>query len=242
MDPNVKLEAKEAEEASMKEDLKIEHGYTQLIGSLMYLTLAMHPDISYTVNKLVQFTLNLKPVHWTTVKRIFRYLKQTKNAALTYGGKEAEFNNTKLNFFCDADWGNGSDQKSISSYVTIIAGGAVTWNSKKQATVALSTAEAKYIAATHITKQVLWHRSLYTELNFPLHTISIIFTDNQAAISISHHLEFHMHTKHINIAYHFLHDLISTGIINTMYVNTQDNLANIFTKGLTQFIHQDLTY
>ena len=86
-----------------------------------------------------------------------RYLKQTKNAMFTYGGKEAEVNNTKLNFFCDADWGNGSDQKSISGYVTIIAGGAITWSSKKQATIALSTAEAEYITTMHITKQVLWH-------------------------------------------------------------------------------------
>ena len=93
-----------------------------------------------------------------------RYLKQTKNAMFTYRGKEAEINNTKLNFFCDANWGNGSNQKSISGYVTIIAGGVIAWSSKKQATIALSTAEAKYITTMHITKQVLWHRSLYTEL------------------------------------------------------------------------------
>ena len=86
-----------------------------------------------------------------------RYLKQTKNAMFTYGGKEAEVKNTKLNFFCDADWGNGSDQKSISGYVTIIAGGAVTWGSNKQVTIALSTAEVEYITTMHTTKQVLWH-------------------------------------------------------------------------------------
>ena len=80
-----------------------------------------------------------------------------KNAALIYGGEDAEINNADLNFFCDADWGNGSDRKSISGYVTTIAGGAVAWSSKKQQTIALSTAEAEYIAATHITKQVLWH-------------------------------------------------------------------------------------
>ena len=90
------------------------------------------------------------------MKRIFRYLKLTKNGNLTYRGNDAEINNTDLNFFCDADWGNGSDWKSISGYITIIAGGAVAWSSKKQQTVALSTAEAEYIAATHITKQVLW--------------------------------------------------------------------------------------
>ena len=242
MDPNVKLETKEAKEASEKENPKIEHGYAQLIGSLMYLALATRPDISYVVNRLAQFTLSPKTVHWTAVKRIFRYLKQTKNTALIYGGEDAEINNTDLNFFCDADWGNGSDRKSISGYVTTIAGGAIAWSSKKQQTVALSTAEAEYIAATHITKQVLWHRSLYTELKFSLPTTSTIFTDNQAAIAISHHPEFHACMKHINIAYHFLCDLILAGIINTVYVNTHDNLADIFTKGLTWITHQDLTH
>ena len=165
-----------------------------------------------------------------------------KNDKLTYRGSDDEIKNTELNFFCDADWANNSDQKSINGYVTIIAGGAVAWSSKKQKTVALSTAEAKYIAATHVAKQVLWHRSLYMELNFLLPTTSTIFTDNQAAIAISHHPKFHGCTKHINVNYHFLRDLISAGTINTVYVNTHDSLANLFMKGLVWTTHQDLTY
>ena len=83
-------------------------------------------------------------MHWTAVKRIFQYLKYMKNASLTYGGEEAEIKNTEINFFSDADRGNGSDQKSISGYITIIAGGAIAWSSKKQQTMALSTTKAKY--------------------------------------------------------------------------------------------------
>jgi Reverse transcriptase (RNA-dependent DNA polymerase) len=206
MDPNVKLDmdVKNEEQSETDAHPNIGHGYVQLIGSLMYLALATRPDISFAVNRLAQFMSNPKAIHWTAMKRIFRYLKLTKNGNLTYGGNDAEINNTDLNFFCDADWGNGSDRKSISGYITIIAGGAVAWSSKKQQTVALSTAEAEYIAATHVTKQVLWHCSLYTELNFSLPTTSTIFTDNQAAITISHHPEFHARTKHIDINYHFL--------------------------------------
>ena len=175
MNPNVKLDmdVKNDEKGlATEENPKKNHGYTQLISSLMYLALASHPNISYAVNRLAQFTSNPKAIHWTAVKRIFRYLKQTKNANLTYGGNDAEIKNMELNFFCDADWGNGPDWKSISGYVVIIVGGAVIWSSKKQQTVALSTAEAKYITATHITKQVLWHCSLYSELNFLLPTTS----------------------------------------------------------------------
>ena len=118
--------------------------------------------------------------------------------------------------------------------MTIIAGGAITSSSKKQQTVALSTAEAEYIAATHVTKQVLWHQFLYLELKFSLPTMSTIFTDN--------HPEFHARTKHIDINYHFFCDLISARTVNTIYVNTHDNLANLFTKGLSRIVHQDLTY
>ena len=151
MDLNVKLDItmeSNEEQSVAKEDLKITHGYAQLISSLMYLTLASCPDISYAVNRLAQFTSNPKGVHWTTAKRIFRYLKYTKNANLTHGGNDAKIKNTELNFLCDADWGDGPDWKSISGYVTIIARGAIAWSLKKQQTVALSTAEAKYIAAT----------------------------------------------------------------------------------------------
>lgn len=248
MDPNVKLDIyangdRNSDEIKSEEnDPKITHGYAQLIGSLMYLAIGTRPDIAYAVNRLAQFTSNPKTVHWTAVKRIFRYLKKTKNHALTFGGDDDNIRNSDLNFFCDADWANDtSDRKSISGYVTIVAGGAVSWSSKKQQTVALSTAEAEYVAATHIAKQVLWHRTLFDELDFSHPSTSTIFTDNQAAISISHHPEFHSRTKHIDIAHHFLRDLITQGEINTVYVNTRDNLADLFTKGLSRDLHEDLT-
>ena len=91
----------------------------------MYFALATCPDISFAVNRLAQSTANPKPMHWTAVKRVFRYLKQMKNANLTYEGEDTKIRNTDLNFFLDADWANNSDRKSISGYVTIIAGGAV---------------------------------------------------------------------------------------------------------------------
>jgi len=122
-----------------------------------------------------------------------------------------------------------------------MAGGAIAWSSKKQSTVALSTAEAEYIAATHAAKQVLCHRSLFKELDLPLPTTSTIFTDNQAAISIAYHLEFHARTKHINISHHFLRDLIEAGTLNTVYIETGKNLADIFTKGLPRKSHTNLT-
>ena len=138
----------------------------------MYLTIATWPDIAYLVNKLAQYTSAPKAKHWTAIKRVFRYPKGTRQYKLTYRGSP-ELLHDDINIYCDADWASDSDRKLISGYVIVIAGGAIAWSSKKQNTVAPSTPEAKYIAATHVTKQVLWHQSLLTELEFPLSTPSI---------------------------------------------------------------------
>ena len=189
------------------------HGYANLIRSLMYLVIATRPNIVYAINNLAQFTSAPKLKHWTAVKRIFRYLKGTKNYKLIYGGSD-ELLNEELNIYCDADWASDLDRKSISGYVITIAGGAVAWSSKKQTTVTPSTSEAEYIAATHIAKQVLLYYSLLMELDFSLTTPSTIFLDNQLVISIAHHPGFHAQTKHIDIAVHFLCDHVKKGILD----------------------------
>ena len=221
--------------------VKNRNSYTNLIRSLMYLAIATQPDIAYSVNKLAQYTLAPKAKHWTAIKRVFRYLKGTRQHKLTYGGSPGLLHDD-INIYCDADRASDSDWKSISGYVIIIAGGAVTWSSKKQNTVAPSTPEAEYTAATHVTKQVLWHHSLLTKLEFPLSSPSIIYSDNQSAIAIAHHPEFHARTKHINIALHFLRDHANKGTIDMFYIKTDYNIADIFTKALTRPVHQNFTY
>jgi hypothetical protein len=207
----------------------------------MYLAISTRPDITFAVNKLAQFTSNPKPEHWTAAKRVFRYLKGTRTHALTYGGDAVELTED-LHVFCDADWASSFDRKSTSGYVLTIAGGAVAWSSKKQATVALSTPEAEYVAVTHVAKQVLWHRTLLTELGIHVPSTLPIFSDNQGACAISHNPEFHARTKHIDIAFHFLRDLVQSGQLDVVYVNTNFNLADLFTKGLPRDKHEELAY
>ena len=246
MDPNVNLDNWEDEEDTSpmegNSSNRLTDGYAALIGSLMYLAISTRPDIAFSVNKLAQFTSNPKTMHWTAVKRIFRYLKGTRDFALTYGGDDPEINNEDLNIYCDADWASSHDRKSTSGFVIILAGGAVAWSSKKQTSVALSTAEAEYVAATHVAKQVLWHRTLLEELGIFVPNTSTIFSDNQAAIAIAHNPEFHARTKHIDIAFHFLRDLVRSNTLNLVYINTTENLADILTKGLPRAAHQDITY
>ena len=111
----------------------------------------------------------------------------------------------------------------------------MAWNSKKQSMVALSTTKAEYVAATHCAKQVIWHRSLLNEVRIPLPSTLTIFSDNQSTVLIAHHLEHHVQMKHINIAHHFLHNLVQDGMLNLVYINTLVNLANLFTKSLCKF-------
>ena len=238
LDPNVKFDSFTKSDVIDKKSIT---GYAQLIGSLMYLAIGTRPDIAFAVNKLAQFSSDPTTEHWTAVKRIFRYLKGTRSHALTYGGRNTDLSED-LNIFCDADWGSSHDRKSTSGYVLTIAGGAVAWSSKKQATVALSTPEAEYIAVTHVARQVLWHRSLLTELGIQVPPTLTIFSDNQGACAISHNPEFHARTKHIDIAYHFLRDLVRSKILDVVYVNTLFNLADIFTKGLPRDRHDILSY
>ena len=158
---------------------------------------------------------------------------------LTYGRDQS----TSIGPLCfvDADWGSNEHRKSISGYIFTIVGGAVTWSAKKQARVALSTAEAEYSTAVHTTKQVLWVRNLYKEPGLPVETLLILHSNNQATISISHHPELHARTKHIDIEMHFLRDHIKDGMIDTIYVPSKSNLANIFTKPLMKPLHCQLT-
>ena len=111
---------------------------------------------------------------------------------LTYGGSDEDLNDDEPNIYCDADWASDADRKSVSGYVIMLVGGAVAWSSKKQSMVALSTAKAEYVAATHCAKQVIWHRSLLKEVRIPIPSTLTIFSDKQATVLIEHHLEHHM--------------------------------------------------
>ena len=236
MDPNIVL--RENEESGG--DTRALQAYATAIGKLLYAAHATRPDILYAVVTLAQFTKNPSPVHWTAVKRVYRYLKGTIDFVLTYGGRDQSWL-PKLNQYVDADGDTNPQRKSISGYVFTIAGGGVALNSKKQSMTALSTAEAEYVAAMHVTKQVLWHRYLFEELGFAQPKKSVLWLDNQAAIAISHNPEFHARTKHIDITLHFLRDHVEGGTLELIHIPSRENLADIFTKGLSQQLHQDLT-
>lgn len=139
--------------------------YATAIGMLMYAAICTRPDIAFAVQTLSQFNQKPTKTHWSAIKRVFRYLSGTRSFKLTYGGDGTD---SELIGFTDADWAsNRIDRRSISGYCYMIGGGAVTWSSKKQPIVALSSAEAEYIAETHSGREALWLRRLLSSFGSP---------------------------------------------------------------------------
>ena len=124
------------------------------------------------------------------------------------------------------------DQHAITGYVFLIDGGAVSWSSKRQEIVSLSTTKSEYVAATHGMKEALWLRSLLSETFGPIAAVTTLFSDNQAAIALTRDHQYHSRTKHIDVCYHFIHWVIEKGSLRLIYCPTDDMVADTLTKAL----------
>eukprot|EP00253_Pinus_taeda_P019837 PITA_19837 len=131
--------------------------YASEVGSLMYAMVCNRPNIAHAVGVLSRFMSKIGKEHWTTMKRVFRYLHGTSDYGLCYQGRLGLDKVLDIRDFVDADWAGGLDQtRCTSGYVFNLFGGAFSWMSKKQSVVALSTTEVEYMAATHASKEVVW--------------------------------------------------------------------------------------
>ncbi|KAL3645031.1 hypothetical protein CASFOL_010211 [Castilleja foliolosa] len=202
--------------------------FRSLIGNLMYLT-ATRPDIMFSVSLISRFMEKPYSNHWEAAKRILRYVKGTIDYGIFYE-KNAYI---KLSGFTDSDLGGSvDDSKSTSGYVFNLGSGAISWSSKKQPIVALSTTEAEYIAASSAGCQIIWLRGILESLNFKQDGPTTLFCDNSSAISISKDPVLHGRTKHIRLRFHFLRELVHEGEINLEYCKSEEQNADIFTKPL----------
>jgi hypothetical protein len=213
---------------------KDEHGksvdtklYRGMIGSLLYLT-ASRPDIMFSVCMCARFQANPKESHLFAVKQILRYLKDTWDFGLFYP-RSTSF---ELISYSDADFaGNKSDRKSTSGTCHLLGHSLVSWFSKKQNSVSLSTTEAEYIAASLACTQVLWMKQTLKDFGLSYSTTTI-YCDNTSAINLSKNPIQHSRTKHIEIRHHFLRDHVLKGNIALNFIPTNAQHADIFTKPL----------
>ena len=203
--------------------------YRSMIGSLLYLC-ASRPDIMLSVCMCARFQSDPKECHLVAVKRILRYLVATPCFGIWY----PKGSNFDLIGYSDSDYaGCKVDRKSTSGTCQFLGRSLVSWNSKKQTSVALSTAEAEYVAAGQCCAQLLWMRQTLRDFGYNLSKVPLL-CDNESAIRMAENPVEHSRTKHIDIRHHFLRDHQQKGDIEVFHVSTENQLADIFTKPLDE--------
>jgi hypothetical protein len=202
--------------------------YKQMVGSLMYLT-ATRPDVMCAVSLLSRYMESPTSLHSQAAKRVFRYLQGTIDFGIHYKKGEA----SRLIGYADSNYaGDLDDRRSTSGSVFMMNSGAVSWSSRKQQVVTLSTTEAEFIAAATSACQAIWLRRILDDLHFQQHDPTIIHCDSSSAIKLSKNPVLHGRSKHIDVRYHFLRDLSNEGTIELVYCRSEDQIADIMTKAL----------
>jgi hypothetical protein len=216
--------------------------FRSAVGALNYLAIATRPDISTAVGEVARQVENPQPHHFVMIKRIFRYLQGTSTHGI-YFGNQGKSDGIVLEGYSDANWGEDKlDRRSITGMLFSLGCGPISWKSKKQATVAASTAEAEYMALFNATQEAVWARQLLFELGFPQQKPTVIHEDNQGCIAMSKNPVRNSRTKHIDIKYQFTREKIQYGTISVQYCPTEYMLADFRTKGLSRdrfqtFVH-----
>jgi hypothetical protein len=206
--------------------------YSRAVGMLIYLSITTRPDIAHAVGEVSRFVANPGIKHWEAVKRILRYLNGTREYGLLFDGNSNE--PPTLLGYSDADWGgNIDDRKSKTGYAIYWCGGLISWSSKYQQAVSLSTVEAEYVAACATGKEITWLRKLAVDLGFPQGTTTIM-EDNTGAIALSNNPIESERTKHIDIAYHWLRNEVKEGRIELIHCSTLKMTADTLTKALVK--------
>jgi hypothetical protein len=207
--------------------------YCSSVGSLMYTMVATRPDLGYAISTLSVYMADPGQQHWKAMKRVLRYLHHTTNYKLELGG-----NNLTLQGYCDADWANSrDDRRSVTGYVFTLGTGVISWKSQRQKTVALSSTQAEYMAASSATRELLWLRKLMSELHHPQDT-TVIHCDNQGCIALANNPTYHQRTKHIDTQYHFIRDEVEKKVIQLKYIATNQMIGDVLTKPLRRTKHE----
>ena len=210
--------------------------YKAIVGKCMYLSTCTRPDIAFAVRNLARFMSNFGRAHFEAAKFLLRYLQGTRSRGIIYG--DVADMTPLFRCFGDADWATTDDRKSISGYVVLCGGGPIAWSSKQQSIVALSSCEAEYVACTHSARQIIWLRSIFSELGFPQSHATVLFCDNQGTVTCSHDPHNHSRMKHIDIRAHFVRDCVNRRIIDIKHIPGTQNSADLFTKPLEKVTHE----
>ncbi|CAA0827117.1 cysteine-rich RLK (RECEPTOR-like protein kinase) 8 [Striga hermonthica] len=223
-----KLSKQSCPTSQEEKEAMVDVPYSSAVGSLMYAMVCTRPDIAHAVGIVSRYLFNPGKDHWEAVKWILKYLKGSANKSLSFGK-----GNPFLEGYTDADMAGDLDsRKSISGFVFTLAGGAVSWQSKLQKFVALSTTEAEYIAMTEADKEMLWLKRFLQQLGMKQEWYDI-HCGSQSALDLSKNAMYHSRTKHIDVRYHWLRQAVEEQQFKLEKIHTDENLADMMTKVVT---------
>ncbi|KAJ9557299.1 hypothetical protein OSB04_011913 [Centaurea solstitialis] len=212
--------------------------YASAIGSIMYAMLCTRPDVAYSVSVTSRYQQNPGEPHWVAVKNILKYLRRTKEMFLVFGGSEDEIS---VIGYSDASFQTDRDDfRSQSGYVFTLNGGAISWKSSKQDTIADSTTEAEYIAASDAAKEAVWLRNFLSDLRV-VASVSRpidIFCDNSGAVAQAKEPREHHKSRHVLRKYHLIQEIIGRGNVRICKIPTEENVADPLTKPLARVKHE----
>jgi hypothetical protein len=234
LDTTVKLSSIKDDEAPADP-----HEYASVVGGLMFAACVTRPDISCAVGQLSQFLNNPSSTHMRAAKRVLRYLQGTSTLGITYRPLPL-----RLEGYSDTDWAGDLDtRRSTTGYVVMLNNGAITWRSRRQPTVALSTIESEYMALTEATKELKWVRTLLAELGYSNGSTepTDLFTDSQSALALAKNPVSHAHAKHIDLRHHFIREAIQDKIIWVQHIPMAEMTADSLTKALGRKKHETCT-
>ncbi|XP_015087155.1 uncharacterized protein LOC107030371 [Solanum pennellii] len=231
--PVCPLELHEKLQAGIGDSLPNPEVYRCLIRKLNFLN-HTRPDLSFAIQHLSQFMHSPCVPHMKAALHILIYLKGTSDFGLFLNNSQ----DLALKVFCDSDWGACPDiRRSVTGFCFLLGGSLISWKSKKQPVVSLSSAEAEYRALSKAVAEVSWLTRLLGDFSLPDLSHVPIFCDNQAAIHIAKNPVFHERTKHIELDCHFVRDKLVAGLVSLHHTSTASQLADILTKSLTRAAH-----
>lgn len=206
--------------------------YKSAVGSLMYAMVCTRPDISYAAGVVSWFMSNPEPKHREAVKWVLRYLKGTQNYCLSFGN-----DNVEVVGYVDANYAACKDsRKSTTGYIFLIGGTPISWISRLQRNIALSTTESEYVALAEAAKEMIWIKRLLRWLGLQ-QSKYLILCDSQSAIHLAKNAAYHDRTKHIDVRYHFIRQALEEKTFDVHKVHTQVNFADFLTKAVAGTKH-----
>jgi hypothetical protein len=232
LDPGCALSKQMNAETEEDRRLTVKQPYRELVGSLMYLMVCTRPDIAFSVSQLSRYSSNHGMGHWKALMHVIRYVKGTKGLGITFKGGIGLY----PSLFSDASFASDVDsRRSVSGYISYMGGGPISWKSKLQSTVALSTCESEYIALCNAAQEAVHLKSLFQELVPVVEgvgTAVVIFEDNKATIDISKNPCLHEKQKHVDVKYHYVRECVLESRIRIQYLRTDRMIADVLTKAV----------